>query len=440
MGGMAGVGVAPPPNHPPTSLAGGSTRARHPGPSIARARCGGNAILGAFRCRSPPSHPTPPPPDNPLQTAPSLFARYDDARAKPTHARALRRRRRSLARSTARAVCGGSDGVRLHRPSRALRAPRVTRAHAHVIAAHRARRHRFPFPLHARMRALRAATALARSLARSLARVRCGVGGGGGVQLHRASRASRARACTSSPRIARVITAPLPRRHPYARAAAAAALSRLLACSRARRRRRWGWGRRSVTSRVTRVKHVTCVARHARARAYHHRFARVITVFRPPRARPARARCCGGGARSLARARAVWRWRWRWRSVTPRITRVTRVTRARVHVITAHRARHHRPPSPMSPMRARGSGGGAVSFARLLARAEAEADGHSHVVRVSRVTRARARVIIVTALVSATPIEVRSFRRRLVFSSLFSLVFSFFVSPRAHYDETTGDM
>ena len=121
-------------------------------------------------------------------------------------------------------------------------------------------------------------------------------------------------------------------------------------------------------------------------------------------------------------------------------TRVTRVTRERVHVITAHRARHHRPPSPMSPMRTRGSGGGAVSFARLLARAETEADGHSHVVRVSRVTRARARVILVTALVSATPIEVSSFRRRLVFSSLFSLVFSFFVSPRAHYDETTGDM
>ena len=91
-------------------------------------------------------------------------------------------------------------------------------------------------------------------------------------------------------------------------------------------------------------------------------------------------------------------------------------------------------------MRVRGSGGGAVSFARLLARAEAEADGHSHVVRVSRVTRARARVIVVTESVSATPIEVRSFRRRPVFSSLFSLVFSFFVSPRAHYDETTGDM
>ena len=102
MGGMAGVGVAPPPNHPPTSLAGGSTRARHPGPSSERARgVAANAILGAFRCRSPPSHPTCTP-DNPLQTAPFLIARYDDARAKPTHARALRRRRRSLARSIAR--------------------------------------------------------------------------------------------------------------------------------------------------------------------------------------------------------------------------------------------------------------------------------------------------------------------------------------------------
>ena len=199
-------------------------------------------------------------------------------------------------------VAGGGGGGRLHRPSRALRAPRVTRVYAYVITAHRARHHRFPSP--PRTTGTRALLRRRRSLARS----------------------------------------------------------------RARRRRRWGWG---------------------------------------------------------------------WRSVTPR---VTRVTRARVYVITAHRARHHRPPSPMSPMRTRGSGGGAVSFARLLARAEAEADGHSHVVRVSRVTRARARVILVTALVSATPIEVRSFRRRLVFSSLFSLVFSFFVSPRAHYDETTGDM
>ena len=578
MGGMAGVGVAPPPNHPPTSLAGGSTRARHPGPSIARARCGGSAILGG--CLSvplPPKSPAPPPPpDNPLQTAPSLFARYDDARESPLararcggggarslarsrarcvavamafgytarHARYARRasraltrtsspriarvvtvfrspsthacarcalRRRSLARSLARSrACGVAlAGVEVAfsyiarharharactsspRIARVITAPlprtspirargsgggavsfarllaraeaeavglgeavgyfarhayqtrhvrRSSRARTRISSPLRARHHRFPSP--PRTTGTRALLRRRRSLARSRA---CGVALAVEVAFSyiarhaRASRTSRARACTSSPRIARVITAPLPRCHPCARAAAAAALSRLLARSRARRRRRWGWGRRSVTSRVTRVKHVTRVARHARARAYHHRFARVITVFRPPRARPARARCCGGGARSLARARAVWRWRWRWRwrSVTPRITRVTR---ARVYVITAHRARHHRPPSPMSPMRARGSGGGAVSFARFLARVEAEVDGHSHVVRASRVTRARARVIIVTALVSATPIEVRSFHRRLVFSSLFSLVFSFFVSPRAHYDETTGDM
>ena len=218
---------------------------------------------------------------------------------------------------------------------------------------------------------------------------------------------------------------------------------RCLVCSLARARgggggEVGGGGRLHRASRLSNTSRASLVTR---AHAHVITASRASSPFSvPPRARPARARCCGGGARSLARTRAVWRWRWRWRSVTPRTTRVTRVIRARVHVITAHRARHHRPPSPMSPMRARGSGGGAVSFARLLARAEAEADGHSHVVRVSRVTRARARVILATALVSATPIEVRSFRRRLVFSSLFSLVFSFFVSPRAHYDETTGDM
>ena len=572
---MAGVGVAPPPNHPPTSLAGGSTRARHPGPSIARARCGGKRYPGCLSVPLPPKSPPPPPPDNPLQTAPSLIARYDDARESPLtrarcggggarsldrargvwqlrwrwravtspvtrvtrvarHARSRARHRRASrasspfsvppprtharaarcdgARSLARSrACGVALALAVEvafsyiarharharactsspRIARVITAPlprtspirargsgggavsfarllaraeaeavglgeavgyfarhayqtchvrRSSRARTRISSPLRARHHRFPSP--PRTTGTRALLRRRRSLARSRA---CGVALAVEVAFSyiarhaRASRTSRARACTSSPRIARVITAPLPRCHPCARAAAAAALSCLLARSRARRRRRWGWGRRSVTSRVTRVKHVTRVARHARARAYHHRFARVITVFLPPRARPARARCCGGGARSLARARAVWRWRWRWRwrSVTPRITRVTR---ARVYVITAHRARHHRPPSPMSPMRTRGSGGGAVSFARFLARVEAEVDGHSHVVRASRVTRARARVIIVTALVSATPIQVRSFHRRLVFSSLFSLVFSFFVSPRAHYDETTGDM
>ena len=168
-------------------------------------------------------------------------------------------------------------------------------------------------------------------------------------------------------------------------------LSRLLACSRARRRRRWGWGRRSVTSRVTRVKHATRVARHARARAYHHRFARVITVFRPPRARPARARCCGGGARSLARSRA--------RGVALAVEvafsytarHARHASRARVHVITAHRARHHRSSSPHAPTRARCDGGGARSLdsARAVWRWQWRT-----VIRtscVSRASRARAR-------------------------------------------------
>ena len=75
-------------------------------------------------------------------------------------------------------------------------------------------------------------------------------------------------------------------------------------------------------------------------------------------------------------------WRWRWRSVTLRVTRVTHT-----YVITAHRACHHRPPSPMSLIRARGSGGGAFSFARLLARAEAEAEGWGRRLVTSRFTR-----------------------------------------------------
>ena len=90
-------------------------------------------------------------PDNPLQTAPFLIARYDDARAKPTHARALRRRRRSLARSIARTRCGvgdgdgggGGGGGRLHRAPRAMY---VTHTHARVITAHGARHQRFPSP------------------------------------------------------------------------------------------------------------------------------------------------------------------------------------------------------------------------------------------------------------------------------------------------------
>ena len=234
-----------------------------------------------------------------------------------------------------------------------------------------------------------------RSLARSLARSRaCGVALAVEVAFSYIARHARhARACTSSPRIARVITAPLPRRHPYARAAAAAALSRLLACSRARRRRRWGWGRRSVTSRVTRVKHVTCVARHARARAYHHRFARVITVFRPPRARPARARCCGGGARSLARSLARVRCGVGGGGGVQlhRASRASRASRARACTSSPRIARVITAPLPRCHPCARAAAVAALS--RLLACSRARRRRRT-VIRtscVSRASRARAR-------------------------------------------------
>ena len=193
MGGMAGVGVAPPPNHPPTSLAGGSTRARHPGPSIERARgVEGNAILGAFRCRPPSSHLAFTP-DNPLQTAPFLIARYDDARAKPTHARALRRRRRSLARSRARCVAVAVEAAGGYVARHARYARRASRACTRTSSPRIARVITVFRPPRARpARRARCCGGGARSLARA-----CGGGGGGvgvGVQLHRASRASRARA------------------------------------------------------------------------------------------------------------------------------------------------------------------------------------------------------------------------------------------------------
>ena len=260
----------------------------------------GNAILGAFRCRSPPSHPTFTP-DKPLQTAPFLIARYDDARAKPTHARALRRRRRSLARSIARArYCGGGVSVRLHRPSRALRAPRVTRAHAYVITAHRARHHRFPSPsTHACARcALRR-----RSLARSIARVRCGCGDGGlavghaARHTHHALRASRARTCASSTGDTRVITVPFP---PRARTPALQRKRRSLAPSIAR-------------ARCGGKRHPGCLSVPLPPKSPDS--PPLTTPSKPPRSSSpgttmlgqsplTRAHCGGGGARSLARSRA----------------------------------------------------------------------------------------------------------------------------------------
>ena len=189
MGGMAGVGVAPPPNHPPTSLAGGSTRARHPGPSIARARCGGKRYPGCLSVPLPPKspdfHPRQSPPNRPV---PHRQVRRCSGKA---HSRARTAAAAALARSIARAVCGGcgGGGGRLHRPSRALRAPRVTRVYAYVVTAHRARHRRFR-PPRARPARARCCGGGARSLD-----ARGGGGGGGdgvGGRSRRAPHASRA--------------------------------------------------------------------------------------------------------------------------------------------------------------------------------------------------------------------------------------------------------
>ena len=154
MGGMAGVGVAPPPNHPPTSLAGGSTRARHPGPSIARARCGGKRYPGCLSVPLPPKspdfHPRQAPPNRPV---PHRQVRRCSGKA---HSRARITAAAALARSLDRA----RSLWRWRRwwPSvtplvtRLPCAARRARAHARVITAHRARHHRFPSP-HAHTRA-----------------------------------------------------------------------------------------------------------------------------------------------------------------------------------------------------------------------------------------------------------------------------------------------
>ena len=219
-------------------------------------------------------------------------------------------------------------------------------------------------------------------------------------------RASRALICTSSPRIARVVTVslPPPRTHTCAaRCDGAHSLARSRACGAAMVMVVW----RSVTPRATRI---TRSAHHARARACHQRAIRASLPFPSPRAH-ARLRCSGSGARSLPRLRArcvagndilgafrcrsppshpthpswqsppnrpvphrqvrrcsgkahsrartaaaaalarsldracgVWRLRWRWHAVTLPVTRVTRAAR-HAHV----RIRHHHASRASSP-------------------------------------------------------------------------------------------
>ena len=299
MGGMAGVGVAPPPNHPPTSLAGGSTRARHPGPSIARARCGGKRYPGCLSVPLPPKSPDPPPLDNPLQTAPSLIARYDDARESPL----------------TRARCGGGGARSLDRARgvwrlrwrwRAVTSPvtRVTRAtrHARVrVRRHRASRASSPFPFP------RAGPARARCCgggACSLVRAEAEAVGLGVAFSYTARHVRHARARARHHRASRA-SSPFLFPHAPTRARCDGGGARSLDSARGVWRLRWRW--RAVEGAGGYIaRHARYARRASRAcvRTSSPRIARVITVFRPPRARPARrARCCGGGARSLARAR-----------------------------------------------------------------------------------------------------------------------------------------
>ena len=197
-----------PPSHKPRRRLNSSST---PGlVDCARARCGGKRYPGCLSVPLPPKSPDPPPPP---PTIPSKPPRSSSPGTTMLGQSPLTRAR-----------CGGGGarsldharGVwRLRWRWRAVTSPvtRVTRAarHARVrVRRHRASRASSPFPSPPCTTGTRALLRRRRSLAR--ARGGGAVGFGGGVQLHRASRASRSRACTSSPRIARVITVPLPPR------------------------------------------------------------------------------------------------------------------------------------------------------------------------------------------------------------------------------------
>ena len=405
MGGMAGVGVAPPPNHPPTSLAGGSTRARHPGPSIARARCGGKRYPGCLSVPLPPKspdfHPRQSPPNRPV---PHRQVRRCSGKA---HSRARTAAAAALARSIARAVCGGcgGGGGRLHRPSRALRAPRVTRVYAYVITAHRARHRRFPSP--PCTTGTRALQRRRRSLAPSIARARCGGGDGDGgcgrsrraPHASRAPRITRAHVRVINGRYARHYRS-LPPARTHAYAAAEAALARSLDCARAVWRETPSWvpfG--AAPPQVTRLTPPDnplqtapfLIARYddARAKPTH---ARALRRRRRSLARSiARAVCggCGGGGGRLHRP--------------SRALRAPRVTRVYAYVITAHRARHRRFPFPPCTTGTRALQRRRRSLAPSIARARCgggDGDGGCgrsrrapHASRAPRITRAHVRVI-----------------------------------------------
>ena len=152
-------------------------------PSIARARCGGKRHPGCHSVPLPPKSPDSSPltiPSKPSRSSSPGTTMLGQSPLTRAHFGGGGGGARSLARSIARAVCGGCGGAggRLHCPSRALRAPRVTCVYAYVITMHRARHRRFLFP--PCTTGTRAQQRRRRSLAPSIASARCGGGDGDG--------------------------------------------------------------------------------------------------------------------------------------------------------------------------------------------------------------------------------------------------------------------
>ena len=129
-----------PPSHKPRRRLNSSST---PGPvDCARARCGGKRYPGCLSVPLPPKspdfHPRQSPPNRPV---PHRQVRRCSGKA---HSRARAAAAAALARSIARAVCGGYGGGdgQLHRPSRALRAPRITRVYPYQHQKQRTHQHK----------------------------------------------------------------------------------------------------------------------------------------------------------------------------------------------------------------------------------------------------------------------------------------------------------
>ena len=210
-------------------------------------------------------------------------------------------RRSSLARLIARVRCGGGDGGLAvgHTTRHTHRTLRVSRAHTCASPTGDTRVITVPFPPRARTPALQRKR---RSLGPSIARARCG--------------GKRYPGCLSVPLPPKSPDSPpptIPSKPPRSLSPG----TTILGLSPLTRTHCGGGGARSLARSRALVVAVEVAfgytARHARyarrasrarTRTSSPRIARAISVFRPPRARPARTRCSGDGAHSPARLRA----------------------------------------------------------------------------------------------------------------------------------------